>query len=57
MFKFGFRNPAVIIEEEDPAHIQLTTQISADKLFPKSKLNNPRKLRNSIIPKPNTLQY
>lgn len=29
MVKFGFRNKEVVIEEEDPAMIQITTQMSS----------------------------
>ena len=50
--KFGFRNKEVIIEEEDPALIQMTTQMSNDKQPPavplKKKLTN-RFQRNSAI--------
>jgi uncharacterized protein YajQ (UPF0234 family) len=31
MERFGFRNKEVIIEEEDPSSIQLTTQMSNHK--------------------------
>lgn len=32
MERFGFRNKEVIIEEEDPSAIQMTTQMSTQKL-------------------------
>ena len=60
MDRFGFRNKEIIIEEEDPAAIQMTTQMSTNQLASENQTSDTKakdswktlkRIQNSLLAK------
>lgn len=60
MDRFGFRNKEIIIEEEDPAAIQMTTQMSTNQLASENHASDAKtkehwktlkRMQNSLLAK------
>ena len=60
MDRFGFRNKEIIIEEEDPAAIQMTTQMSTNQLASENQASDAKakdswktlkRIQNSLLAK------